>query len=227
MVSHAYIRLSWVAEWADRGMDFAALPDSGGGAGHARLAATRLDFCDCNVFERRGTHPVFNSGPHRIAGHISQAGAGILFFSILVRGLLVADDKTAAHRARGFSIANLQLGSPGNKRRDAARPAIIFCGAFFWSSRMEDMDDEEAIPYISGSGEGLMEEGSNLHTSARRDEDIALDLMKFVAMTTGYGRTTSSGVGFQGTGSASKPDEYAAHLLELYGKCRAAVGGKK
>ncbi|HZW79651.1 MAG TPA: hypothetical protein VFF50_04190, partial [Candidatus Deferrimicrobiaceae bacterium] len=61
---------------------------------------------------------------------------------------------------------------------------------------MEDLEDEEAIPYISGSGEGLMEEGSNLHTSARRDEDIALDLMKFVAMTTGYGRTTSSGVGF-------------------------------
>ena len=90
---------------------------------------------------------------------------------------------------------------------------------------MEDLEDEESIPYISGSGEGLMEEGPNLHASARRDEDIALDLMKFVAMTTGYGRTTSSGVGFQGTGSASKPDEYAAQLLELYGKCRAAVGG--
>ena len=33
---------------------------------------------------------------------------------------------------------------------------------------------------------------------ARRNEDIALDLMKFVAMTTGYGRTTSTGVGFSG-----------------------------
>ena len=92
---------------------------------------------------------------------------------------------------------------------------------------MEDFEDEESLPYISGSGEGLMEEGPTLHASARRDEDIALDLMKFVAMTTGYGRTTSSGVGFQGTGSASKPDEYAAHLLELYAKCRAAVEGKK
>jgi hypothetical protein len=72
-----------------------------------------------------------------------------------------------------------------------------------------------------------MEEGPGLQGSKRRDEDIALDLMKFIAMTTGYGRTTSSGVGFQGTGSASKPEEYAAHLLELNGKCRAAVGGKK
>jgi hypothetical protein len=89
------------------------------------------------------------------------------------------------------------------------------------------MEDEEPIPYISGSGEGLMEETSAVHSHARRNEDIALDLMKFVAMTTGYGRTTSSGVGFQGTGSAAKPDEYAAQLLELYGRCRAAVEGKK
>ena len=89
------------------------------------------------------------------------------------------------------------------------------------------MEDEDDIPYIFGSGEGLMDEGPALHSGARRNEDIALDLMKFVAMTTGYGRTTSSGVGFQGTGSASKPDEYAAQLLELYGKCRAAVEAKK
>jgi len=106
-----------------------------------------------------------------------------------------------------------------------ADPAIIDGGVVV--SDMEDEDIEEEIPYISESGEGLMEEGPTLHASARRDEDIALDLMKFIAMTTGYGRTTSSGVGFQGTGSASKPEEYATHLLELYGKCRAAVGGKK
>jgi hypothetical protein len=92
---------------------------------------------------------------------------------------------------------------------------------------MEDFDDEEELSYISGSGEGLMEEGPALHASARRDEDIALDLMKFIAMTTGYGRTTSTGVGFQGTGSAAKPEEYATHLLELYGKCLGAVEGKK
>jgi hypothetical protein len=93
----------------------------------------------------------------------------------------------------------------------------------------DDFEDEE-IPILSarGKGEGLMEEG--LHTGSgagRRNEDIALDLMKFIAMTTGYGRTTSSGVGFQGTGSAAKPEDYADHLLELYGKCLGAVGAKK
>ena len=62
---------------------------------------------------------------------------------------------------------------------------------------------------------------------ARRNEDIALDLMKFVAMTTGYGRTSSSGVGVQGSGAASKPEDYATHLLELYGRCLEAVQRKK
>jgi hypothetical protein len=68
-----------------------------------------------------------------------------------------------------------------------------------------------------------MEEVPSITAGARRNEDIALDLMKFVAMTTGYGRTTSSGVGFQGTGTAAKPEEYASHLLELYGKCLQAI----
>jgi hypothetical protein len=91
----------------------------------------------------------------------------------------------------------------------------------------EDFEDEE-IPILSGTGEGLMDESTATGSGhARRNEDIALDLMKFIAMTTGYGRTTSSGVGFQGTGSASKPEDYATHLLELYGKCLGAVAAKK
>ena len=65
-----------------------------------------------------------------------------------------------------------------------------------------------------------------LAMGSRRNEDIALDLMKFIAMTTGYGKTTGTGVGFQGSGAAAKPEDYAAHLLELYGKCLKAVDGK-
>jgi hypothetical protein len=72
-----------------------------------------------------------------------------------------------------------------------------------------------------------MDETPAAASGLRRNEDIALDLMRFVALTTGYGRTTSSGVGFQGSGAAAKPEEYASHLLELYGKCLQAVAGKK
>jgi hypothetical protein len=71
-----------------------------------------------------------------------------------------------------------------------------------------------------------MEEVPGITAGSRRNEDIALDLMKFIAMTTGYGRTTSTGVGFQGAGAAAKPEEYAGHLLELYGKCLNAVAKK-
>jgi len=71
-----------------------------------------------------------------------------------------------------------------------------------------------------------MNEIPSITAGARRDEDIALDLMKFVAITTGYGRTGASGVGFQG-GTAAKPEEYAQSLLELYGKCLQAVQAGK
>ena len=71
-------------------------------------------------------------------------------------------------------------------------------------------------------------EASALSLGSRRNEDIALDLMKFVAMTTNYGKTVGAagGLGFQGGGTAPKPEEYADHLLELYGKCLKAVEGK-
>ena len=58
----------------------------------------------------------------------------------------------------------------------------------------------------------------------RRDEEVALELMKFVATTTGYGRTTSGAAGCQG-GAPSRAEDYANHLLELYGQCLAAVRG--
>jgi hypothetical protein len=94
--------------------------------------------------------------------------------------------------------------------------------------KLQDFEEDDEIPVISGRGEGIMEEAPATGSGAgRRNEDIALDLMKFVAMTTGYGRTTSSGVGFSGSGSAAKPEDYAAQLLELYGKCLSAVSGKK
>ncbi len=70
-----------------------------------------------------------------------------------------------------------------------------------------------------------MEEISTIPVGSRRNEDIALDMMKFIAITTGYGRV-GSGAGFQG-GGVTKPDEYAEHLLQLYGKCLSAVQANK
>jgi hypothetical protein len=77
-----------------------------------------------------------------------------------------------------------------------------------------------------GQLEAIMDEIPSITAGSRRNEDIALDMMKFIAMTTGYGRTSGSGVGFQGGAAASKPEDYATHLLELYGRCLGAVQRK-
>ena len=60
----------------------------------------------------------------------------------------------------------------------------------------------------------------------RRDQDIALDMMKFIAVTTGYGRAGASAAGFKAAGD-NKAEDYARHLLDLYGQCLSAVQGKK
>jgi hypothetical protein len=67
--------------------------------------------------------------------------------------------------------------------------------------------------------EPLME----LNTTARRTEDIALDLLKFVATTANVGaKAAGSTTGF-GVPTAAKAEDQIANLLELYARCREAV----
>ncbi len=58
----------------------------------------------------------------------------------------------------------------------------------------------------------------------RSNEDVALDLMKFIAEATGYGKGPSS-AGFSGKG-ARNPEEHAEALMDLYQRCRALVDKK-
>ena len=60
---------------------------------------------------------------------------------------------------------------------------------------------------------------------ARRNEEIALEMMKFIATTTSYGKT-EGGAGFHG-GGPGKAEDYATHLLDLYTRCLNTVSGKK
>jgi hypothetical protein len=70
-----------------------------------------------------------------------------------------------------------------------------------------------------------MDSFSNAVLGVRRNEDIALDLLKFVAGTAGVGRQATGSTGFSG-GGALKPEDYVNQLLELYGRCLRAVDGK-
>lgn len=56
----------------------------------------------------------------------------------------------------------------------------------------------------------------------RSRDEVALDMMKFIAMTTGYGKGTGA-AGF--TGKATRtPEEYTDALLQLFERCRSVIG---
>ncbi len=56
----------------------------------------------------------------------------------------------------------------------------------------------------------------------RSRDEVALELMKFIAMTTGYGKGTGA-AGFTGK-AARTPEEYADALLQLFDRCRTVIG---
>lgn len=67
----------------------------------------------------------------------------------------------------------------------------------------------------------MAENTSEKQESRQNPDDIALELMKFIAVTTGYGRGTPT-AGFGGKGPRSS-EEYADSLLELFERCRKTV----
>lgn len=71
----------------------------------------------------------------------------------------------------------------------------------------------------------MAEETSNAAPQARNTDEIALEMMKFVAVTTGYGKGGTA-AGFGGKGSKT-PEEYAEALLQLFERCRAVINKEK
>jgi hypothetical protein len=65
-------------------------------------------------------------------------------------------------------------------------------------------------------------ESSTTNSAPRRSEDIALDLLKFVAAHTHLGPKGAPSTGF-GLPSAPKPEDQLSQLFELYTRCRIAV----
>jgi hypothetical protein len=56
----------------------------------------------------------------------------------------------------------------------------------------------------------------------RSADEVALEMMKFIAVTTGYGKGVG-GAGFTGK-TAKSPEEYADALLQLFERCRQVIG---
>jgi hypothetical protein len=56
----------------------------------------------------------------------------------------------------------------------------------------------------------------------RSRDEVALELMKFIAVTTGYGKGSTTSAGFSGKPSKTA-EEYADSLIQLFEKCRSVV----
>jgi hypothetical protein len=60
--------------------------------------------------------------------------------------------------------------------------------------------------------------------AGRNKDEVALDLMKFIAVTTGYGKNPQNSAGFSGKPATRSLEEQTDALLELFDRCRQAVG---
>lgn len=87
-----------------------------------------------------------------------------------------------------------------------------------------DSENIDSIPIGSIPPEDFMDQPQTAPSSARRNEDIALDLFKFVANTTGAGRAATPSTGFTAS-SAPKPEDHVNQLLDLYARCLKTVAG--
>jgi hypothetical protein len=56
----------------------------------------------------------------------------------------------------------------------------------------------------------------------RSKDEVALEMMKFIAVQTGYGKSAGS-AGFSGKPVSRTAEEHAAALIELFERCRKVV----
>jgi hypothetical protein len=67
----------------------------------------------------------------------------------------------------------------------------------------------------------MAEQSSEKESLRVSPDEVALELMKFIAVTTGYGKgTTTTGFGSRGPRTS---EEYADSLIELFERCRSVV----
>jgi hypothetical protein len=71
----------------------------------------------------------------------------------------------------------------------------------------------------------MPEDSSNATPPVRNSDEVALEMMKFIAVTTGYGKGGSA-AGFAGKGSKT-PEEFADALLQLFERCRTVINKEK
>ena len=68
----------------------------------------------------------------------------------------------------------------------------------------------------------MADEKDDAKNEAAGKDQVALELMKFITVTTGYGKGSPT-TGFTSANKSRTPEEYADALLQLFEKCRTIV----
>ena len=75
----------------------------------------------------------------------------------------------------------------------------------------------------TGTPTGNTPEAAAAPSGGRSKDEVALEMMKFIAVTTGYGKSAGS-AGFSGKPVTRSAEEHAEALIELFERCRKVVG---
>ena len=78
---------------------------------------------------------------------------------------------------------------------------------------MADLEPKNSSPDVAGPSSG----------GGRSPDEVALELMRFIAVTTGYGKAAGASAGFSGKPATRSPEEHAEALIELFERCRKVV----
>ena len=81
---------------------------------------------------------------------------------------------------------------------------------------------QDGAPKCSTLRDYMPEEKEPTPRQALNKDEVALELMRFIAVTTGYGKTSAS-AGFAGKAPKTTEEQVDA-LIQLYERCRAVVG---
>ncbi len=79
----------------------------------------------------------------------------------------------------------------------------------------------DGVPTVEAPGK--QETGSGTPAQGRSKDEIAFELMKFIAVTTGYGKGAAAVAGFSAKPAARTAEEHAEALLELFERCRGVL----
>jgi hypothetical protein len=79
----------------------------------------------------------------------------------------------------------------------------------------------ELDPPNSNAGDAPDAKGSA--GGGRSKDEVALELMKFIAINSGYAKSGQGSAGFSAKAVSRTPDELAEDLLTLFDRCRKAV----